>query len=385
MSYPQLVNALRMSEVELQQVVAELNRNRPPEQDSWRRRSRRWPCQFQRIVLTLEDGQSGRRHYAIVPRDISIDGICVIHGSFVHAGTRCAVTMRTVNWAAHTISGTVLRCHHLRGHLHELGISFHSRLSPRDYIVTFGDDYLFQSENVSPAELKGRVLAVQSSRADQMLLQHHYRNTSLELVFASDLATAMSLFKEPFDFALVDAELPDGDGISLMNAARRAGSTVPTVLISFIRDRDLRYAAIASGARELIFKPLEERILLQAAADVVLLEREHAAAASAMPEAVTVTRPGPEIVEAYCAEVQITASRLRGVVDSGDTAAIETICRRMSVDAPCFGFNALGMQAGSVIGLIEKKSAWELLRPEVETLLAMMARIGAIESSMLAA
>lgn len=56
--------------------------------------------------------------------DVSPDGIGLLYGGYMHSGTRCLVTMINQRRYGLSVKGTIVRCRHVRGNIHEIGIKF---------------------------------------------------------------------------------------------------------------------------------------------------------------------------------------------------------------------------------------------------------------------
>lgn len=70
-----------------------------------------------------EAGGSTAKHL-VIPRELSASGMSVLHGMFVHPGTRCSVMLPSSNGGQARMEGTVKRCRLVAGRVHEIGIKF---------------------------------------------------------------------------------------------------------------------------------------------------------------------------------------------------------------------------------------------------------------------
>jgi two-component system response regulator QseB len=69
-------------------------------------------------------------------------------------------------------------------------------------------------------------------------------------------ADAPFLFAEPcYDCILLDLTLPDGDGLALLARWRKAGVTLPVIIITARSELDDRLAGLDGGADDFIVKP----------------------------------------------------------------------------------------------------------------------------------
>ena len=84
--------------------------------------------------LDLEIPGSPLASYMVYARNVSSRGMSIIHGVYVHAGTRCVLRIRDGSGVQHELSGEVKRCSHVQGRAHELGLRFDQPVSPRMFL-----------------------------------------------------------------------------------------------------------------------------------------------------------------------------------------------------------------------------------------------------------
>lgn len=75
----------------------------------------------------------GARAFIMESRNLGIQGISLIHGVFVHPGTRCRVTLIDRKNERRPVDGVVVACRYLRGGAHELGVRFDTIIPLRDF------------------------------------------------------------------------------------------------------------------------------------------------------------------------------------------------------------------------------------------------------------
>ena len=73
-------------------------------------------------------------------RNLSQRGIGLLHRSYVHLGTTCSVLLPHPRKGEQEYRGTVVRCLHLSGMVHEIGIRFNGkeRLDVEEYCISEG-------------------------------------------------------------------------------------------------------------------------------------------------------------------------------------------------------------------------------------------------------
>lgn len=102
-----------------------------------------------------------------------------------------------------------------------------------------------------------RILVVDDNRACAECIGEYLRDAGFVVDHVEDLEAATdSISVAAYDAILVDRMLPDGDGLDWVRSRRRAGSTVPMLIITAERDEvDHRVEGLNAGADDYILKP----------------------------------------------------------------------------------------------------------------------------------
>lgn len=103
-----------------------------------------------------------------------------------------------------------------------------------------------------------RILVVDDDRACAGCITGILRDEGFVADHVTTLADAtLSASLAPYEAILVDRMLPDGDGLDWVREQRRAGSTVPMLIITAERDTvDHRVEGLNGGADDYILKPM---------------------------------------------------------------------------------------------------------------------------------
>jgi DNA-binding response OmpR family regulator len=120
-----------------------------------------------------------------------------------------------------------------------------------------------------------RILLVEDDPRIGRFLERGLREEGNHVTLVTDLAQARTKVEEDWDVWVVDRMLPDGDGLTLVREARRAGNRTPALCLT-ARDRvDERVEGLHGGADDYILKPFSFEELLARIAAVTRRTRAH--------------------------------------------------------------------------------------------------------------
>lgn len=109
---------------------------------------------------------------------------------------------------------------------------------------TVSDGPATRMEASERADMKGNVLVVEDSEMNLNLLKQIFRATAVEAVYAKNAAEAIqAVQKGKFDLLMLDIQLPDMDGVSLLGEiTRRLGEDTPPAIAvtAFAMEEDTR-------------------------------------------------------------------------------------------------------------------------------------------------
>jgi two-component system response regulator PilR (NtrC family) len=144
--------------------------------------------------------------------------------------------------------------------------------------------------------LNRRVLVVDDEPDIRELLELTLIKMGLEVVTAASVDDACrQLSRQPFDLALTDMRLPDGEGLAVVEHIGRAGLDVPVAVLTAYGSADNAVAAMKAGAFDYLQKPVslaQLRTLVQSA-----LALDGRAVASAVDGAARLAGESPALQE----------------------------------------------------------------------------------------
>jgi hypothetical protein len=99
------------------------------------RSAERLECDVKAIVV-WEVRQNGNApvRYIIRSRNISRGGAAFLHNNYVHPGTPFSLTMLASDGAAVQCTGRVVRCQHVKGMAHDVGVEFDQPFDTSQFI-----------------------------------------------------------------------------------------------------------------------------------------------------------------------------------------------------------------------------------------------------------
>ncbi len=101
-----------------------------------------------------------------------------------------------------------------------------------------------------------RLLAVEDERELSELVKANLGRHGFAVDLAPTLADAQAcLNTTAYDVILLDLQLPDGDGLSLLKAVREAGQTIPVIALTARDTIADRVAGLNQGADDYLVKP----------------------------------------------------------------------------------------------------------------------------------
>ena len=107
-----------------------------------------------------------------------------------------------------------------------------------------------------------RLLIVEDDIALQQMLSWELEDLGYEVATSGNCQVARALFEaRHFDIALLDYNLPDGDGVKLLDELRRRRPGLPVVMFSGAGCRETPERALRSGAIHYITKPASAALL----------------------------------------------------------------------------------------------------------------------------
>ncbi len=345
-----VIDSVRLHAQEREALLDALDKSTGGAASSSRRVTRRWRYR-NRIVVAINQAGSVQSYF-VTPRNISTTGVAFVHGGYVHPGSKIAVALRNRDEKLCAHQGRVVRCVHVQGRLHEIGVEFASQINPKDFVPP-GDEPAFNVERVQIESLHGRVLIVEDSRADQRLMAFHLRGSQLELVYSLDAGSAFETVDNSIDLVFLDTTLPDKSGMDALTELRAKGYAGPIIALLPAQDRATRASFLEAGANEVLAKPIGPELLRQAAAEFLIAGGCESESSSMLYSSINDSRMR-ELVEMYVKDCRRIGEEIADSVESGDAQKVRRAIEQLVGSAAGHGFDSIDRLARAAITTLDE-------------------------------
>ena len=278
-------NTVGFEEKNLDALLDSLDKKSSSQPTNVKRTFARWPFRMGSIKLALEHPGGSRVELTVACRNLSRGGTGVLHSAYVHTDTPCVIYLPKPDGSLVKRRGKIVRCSHVKGLIHELGILFDEPIHLSNFVTL--DPFLGGSsfENIDPGELLGTALALVSSDIDKRIIEHFLSDTQLKLRFAQETDDAVKQATDNCDVILLDLMMENA--IDTLEAIRKQGVNAPVVALGEEANSDIRNILEKHNITMFVLKPLNNDLLLSALAECLLVH----AGEDIMSEAVSGVSP----------------------------------------------------------------------------------------------
>ncbi|MCC6676748.1 MAG: response regulator [Phycisphaerales bacterium] len=299
----------------------------------------RWPFRQPSVVLQVIHPGGTAVTMRVACRNVSCGGAGLLHGAFVHPGSRCTLHLPRRSGEVVEVEGRIARCKHVARMIHELGVKFDAPIDVRQFMPEEATAEAFSRELVRPEELHGCVLLIDDATLQHQYIGHQLRDTRLRLRTARSVAEGIALAREGCEVIMTDYHLPDGTGTELIKGLREAGVTTPVIIHTCDDSPTTRAKAMRARPDGFLIKPVPQPRLLQAIAEFL------GKASGGQPRSAA---PGGALKEQMATELKAYGPKLREAAAAGDAMGCFVLCKQVRSEAPTVGMKALGERAGKV-------------------------------------
>lgn len=369
------VSTLRMSPMEVERLKRELDAEGAGSGES-KRAFKRWPLESRSVRVEIQHPGGAATVLNYVPRNISREGIGLLHSSFVYTGTRCTVLMPHPTRGQVPLGGTIMRCRHVRGKIHELGIRFDKPIDVKEYLGVDGNEDCYSLENVPAESLTGSVLLIEPGEMDRAMVRSHLKDTNLTVTAVGTSEEGLTRAKEGYDTILCAMDLPDSDGLSVLSTLRDSGIQTPFLLLcSSAGTESLRERLRVLQPQGVICKPIPAQTLLSAIGEYLLVAaKDSGGGGAAILSSLSPKDPMAPHIPEYIGQLKLLAEQLGAAMNRGNAAECMRLVFQVQGSSPTFGFTALTEAASQAHGTLHASKSVTEASAAIRKLIGMCYR-----------
>lgn len=354
-------NTVRMREQDLIALNKELDSSIGGD---FKRRTVRWDFIKGSIRIEMRQPGGATTNLSYAARNLSSDGVGILHCSYVHPGTVCTVYLPSPRGGEIPIESSVMRCKHFKGLIHEVGLKFKTAINVRDFLDVDPMEGRFTLEYVDPNRLSGSVLHVDDSPMDRRLVRHYLKDTGMNIISVETGAEAIARAKESFDIILLDNDLPDATGVQLAEQFRNGGIQTPIILLTADNRTSTKEAARTARVNAVLNKPASAEKIMQAIGEFLLLDGSTGEGAGALYTTLKPEDPTSKFVPEFIDELKAFATKMTKAIQAESLPDVRRFCFQIKGAAPALGFRPIGDAAdAAMISLDATGSISESAKP----------------------
>ncbi len=320
----------------------------------------RWAFRHASINMQFNQPLGSNNPFPVACRNISKSGMAVLHSAFVNVDTPCTMEIPKLDGTKETMSGYVVRCQHLTGRIHELGIQFDDCIHIEQY-VTF--DLLAgetTNEFVDPQSLQGTVCIISQDNFDTTVLNDVFAETNMKSWSYNSIEQATESSEHVPDLLFVGMDnkpLPD----ELVRLHNLYGCP-PMVVFGKRFSCSVRTLYRSQGVTGILTKPLAKQKVLAMASDC--LER----GCQADQEDLDIDM-NASVADLSLEALEPLMQRLEDAFAQEDAMVCFTLCQQIRSLAIPAGFETLAVNADKAATQVAASMSTEESTEEINAVL----------------
>jgi signal transduction histidine kinase/CheY-like chemotaxis protein len=244
--------------------------------------------------------------------------------------------------------------------------------------------------------ISGRILLAEDGKDNQRFISAMLRKAGAEVGIADNGRIAVDMVRDQsFDLILMDMQMPELDGYAATTLLRRRGHTGPVVALTAHAMADDRAKCIQAGCTDYLVKPIDRRHLIETVARYI---SNAGAVAAPAPVAPTPAAPTPvevpairsageivstvaddpvmaEVLGEFVANLSVEVASLRSLVQANDLTHLRHAVHQIKGAGGSYGFQCISDAAAVAEQSLIAGAALEAVRPQVDSLIAMIHKV----------
>lgn len=218
-----------LEESERDRLLDDLDRNSTPGGPGSRRASERHTFRQSNLPVTIVHPAGGETWFLAQARNLSATGLAVIHTGYIHAGSRCRVVLHSRANESVSVKGRVVRCRHLAGIIHELGIHYDMPIDIESFTGS-NDPHRVKTLSDIITVRNMSVLCIAPSKSEARMITCQLESARVLIDRMLDFVSALVRLRRQtlrYDLVIVPPRMGHSDAAFIASAIRKAGFTRP--------------------------------------------------------------------------------------------------------------------------------------------------------------
>jgi len=363
-------NTLSVDGVLYQRLLAKLDENNSKGGTSAKRIFRRLGYAHAKLCIHIESEGHNSRALVVATRNLSQGGVSVLHSNFMYNGTLLTVDLINTKGEIVPRRGSVTRCEHRGGRVHEVGIKFEEEISLREFLSPDSELLIHARERIDPESMNIKLLVYSEDTEFASMMRQHLLPSSLCYTFAKSQEEAMEKFEEQ-DMIVCHVDPESMITPSLVRSFREKGFQNPIILVGQPKNPTDIHIISACGGDMILPWPCDEQTMLCSIGEYTLNEWT--------PESLENIRSclSPETRQVLTLEMARLGVTLDQQVRTDNQPEVHKSCMRIQMLSPLLGLNSM---QSNIKDLTEKTSAEGSVKEHAENLIEVASICKALNS-----
>jgi len=355
----QFITTVNLTDAQLNEVFEAAAQRAGVEGDDTERAERRnlserLAFRHREIALVVEHPGGGIGSYHICTRNLTPFGVSVIHGGYLHRGTRLKIMLPTIWGGEEAIRGRIVWCRVLTGMVHEAGVRFEAPVDLWRFLEgEEGGEDAKRTTSGDHHDLDGKVLLLDDLEIECRMCEHHLAPTKLELVTCTTLVKALELAREDtFDAVLCDINLGDLPGEEAIKAIRKTPYLGPIIALTGESNPSRMRQVKQAGADAIVRKPYDPKNLLAVLSEWISKGGADGLAGPMYSQLAT-QEHCEGLLEGFFAFVEEVKAEMKRAITDDDVSKTRRLAQDIKETAGSYGFPAVSEAAERAVTALD--------------------------------
>ena len=351
-------NTLSVDGILYERLLAKLDEHSSKGKPSAKRVFRRLGYAHPKLSIHIESEGHNSRELVVASRNLSQGGVSVLHSNFMYTGTQLTIDLYNNRGNVVPRHGTITRCEHRGGRVHEIGIKFDDEINLRKYLHPNPEELLHSRERINPEDINIKVLIYSKDTEFSSLMRQHLLTTSLCYKFAKTNEEVLELFEEQ-DMLIFEVDTESMETPELVRSIRDQGFKNPIILAGRPKTPIDMHVLSACGADMVLPWPCDEQTMLCSIGEYIVNEWT-ADSLENIRSCVS-----PETRQVLTMEIAKIGVTLDQQIRTNNQPEVHKSCLRIKMMAPLLGLGSMKNAIDNLTLRVANKEPIEELAPEL--------------------